>query len=151
FSVRATRFFISACSTVAMFREPFGRPLGFPDLPFANCVPFGGRPKPTSYGGLRSVPSVSSVMTSLRGCSIDLIEALASAGVHSLTARVCLPASNSGVDIKRIDLHPVTTTTGALGGDEGGTAAEETVQNNVATRGAVENGIGHEAYGLHSG
>src|SRR6266511_1531888 len=77
------------------------------------------------------------------------IEAPASADVNRVVAGVCLPAPNNGIDIQRVDLHPIATATSALGGNDGATAAEEAVQDDIAACRAVQNRVSHETHGLH--
>ena len=56
----------------------------------------------------------------------------------------CLPAADDRVDIKRIELQPVATPAGALGGDQRGAAAEKGVEHDLAAGRAVEDRIGNQ-------
>src|SRR5271154_3103760 len=56
-------------------------------------------------------------------------------------AGICLPATNDGVDVNRIELDPVTAPPGALSGDYRGAAAKKRVEHDVAPLGAIQNRI----------
>ena len=65
-----------------------------------------------------------------------------SAGLH-------LPATDSRVDVSRIELQPAATPASALGSDYAGPAAEKAVEHDVAAGRAVEYRVGHHRHRLH--
>jgi hypothetical protein len=49
-----------------------------------------------------------------------------------------LPAADDRIDISRVEFQPVAPPAGALGGDQGGSAAQKGVEHDVAAGRAVE-------------
>src|SRR4051794_33640367 len=64
---------------------------------------------------------------------------------------MALPATDNHVDVERVEFQAVAAPAGALGREEGGAAAQEGIQHNVAARGAIQNGVDHHGHWLHRG
>src|ERR1043165_8569553 len=60
-----------------------------------------------------------------------------------------LPAPDNGVDVNRVELDAVADSSGALGGDQSGSASQEAVENYISPRGTVHDCVGYEGHGFH--
>src|ERR1700738_4414851 len=60
-----------------------------------------------------------------------------------------LPAADNRVDVSRVELQPIAAPAGALGGDQGGPAAEKAIEHDLTTDRAVEDRIGDHCHRLH--
>src|SRR5208337_3060756 len=67
-----------------------------------------------------------------------------------LTTGIDLPATDHGIDIERVQFHPIANAAGALSRHKGGPTAKEGVEHNITTARAIEDGIsdhGDRLYG----
>ena len=62
-----------------------------------------------------------------------------------------LPASDDGVDVERIELESEAASSGTLGRDHRGAAAEKPVQHDAAPRARIHDRVGHQRDRLHGG
>src|ERR1700682_509970 len=83
--------------------------------------------------------------------SRQVVESLARRFMNSAIPGVLLPTSDSHTDIARVDFHAVTETANSFGSNEGAAGAEKAIQNDVAARGAIHDGISNERYRFHRG
>src|ERR1700692_4206427 len=68
-----------------------------------------------------------------------------------LVARVRLPASHDCIDVQRVEFQPVAAPAYALGRDHGRATTKESVKHDLATRAAVQNGVGDQSDRLDRG
>src|SRR5665213_1386272 len=137
FSVTLTRCRTTLSSMVPRFCDPFGRPFGFPDCPLTNCLYWGGLPYPIS------LESFLSAMFGLRTCG-DIVKVLASGHVNRTITRMSLPTTDRHIDVKWIDLDAQADTTDSFGRNQCAAGTDESIEDNLATSGTVEDGIGHQ-------
>src|ERR1700746_1555366 len=79
----------------------------------------------------------------------EVVKAAAAGCMTRAAAGQRLPATDNRIDVESIELQPVATAAGALGGDQGRAAAEKGVEHDVAAGRAVEDRVGNHCYGLH--
>src|SRR5215813_11206135 len=127
-------------STVATFKLPLGRPLGFPDCPFLNWECVGGLPGPTRS----SEPDTLHLL-------LDVGKAPTRPFMNSSFASKGLPAAHDDVDVLRIDLHPIADPPYFFCRDYRGAASRKGIQDSVTTPRAIEHGVSHHRYRLHGG
>ncbi len=74
----------------------------------------------------------------------DLPERETGLGVDSLLANESEPSQDRDIDVLGIELQPIADPPRALGGDDGGAAADETIQDGPTTARAIPDGVHHE-------
>ena len=77
-----------------------------------------------------------------------LLEQPTAPGMTGALAGQGLPPADRGVDIGGVQFEPATDPTGSLSGNEGGAAAEEGIEHDLAATGTVPQRIGHQGDGL---
>src|SRR5262249_5109439 len=82
------------------------------------------------------------------GIAGKIIKAATADRVISSPTGQFLPAPDCGIDIGRIQLQPEAAGAGSVGRDDSRATAEKGVQDDVAARRAVKNGIGDQSYRL---
>src|ERR1019366_600990 len=80
---------------------------------------------------------------------LEFIEEPAADCVTGSFARVGLPAADNRVDINRIEFQSVAAPASALRGDHCGAAAKKGVEDDLAPRRSVHDGVGHERNRFH--
>ncbi len=69
--------------------------------------------------------------------------------MNSIIAGLCLPASDDGVDVERIDLEAIAAPANALRGHQRAAAPHKRIEDEITAGGAVEDRIGNKFDGLH--
>src|SRR5882724_9455548 len=132
--------------TVAKLSRPFGRPRGLPDVPFLNLECTGGVPYPTEF----ATPCVGLLLFDMAHL-FHLIEGASSFPVNRASASEGLPATDGNVHIDRVQFDSIADSADPLSCDNCRSATQERVQNNVRTRCAVQNGVGHQSHRFNCG
>ncbi len=71
--------------------------------------------------------------------------------MHRLMATNGLPAEDDDIGVFGIEFHQPGATTAGLGGDQGGAAAAEEVEHEVALLGRIQQGVAHQRHRLDGG
>src|SRR6185436_1124756 len=90
--------------------------------------------------------------SSMQSCGADVGfggEASAGLGMNGVAPGKFLPTADRGIDIEGVQLHPGGLAAGLLGGDQGGAAAEKTVEDETAALRAIEDRIGDQRDRFH--
>jgi hypothetical protein len=74
----------------------------------------------------------------------DFVEQFAANRVSGASAGKGLPTADDGVDISWVEFQPVAAPSGAFRRNQGRPAAEKSVEDEVAPRRAIHDGVGHE-------
>src|ERR1700730_5461594 len=71
--------------------------------------------------------------------------------MYSLEAREVLPSADYGIHVTRVELHAVANPTSSFCSNDSRSASEERIENQIAARRAIHNGVRYERNRLDRG
>src|SRR5438132_5492838 len=85
----------------------------------------------------------------LRSIASKFIKSFSIVHANSMVARVALPSLDRCIDVNWVELNAIAAASGPLRCKECGSRAQERIQHQVPTSGAIEQGVGYQRNGFY--